>query len=116
MIAVFPRSLTAHWHGRIIAVIVSGFDGDGAAPLCEIRDIGGTTIAQRLKTAAALGMPQSAIETGCIDYVLATGELALRVMNTMARTVSVMRGATAAISGRKVVSTKITTSPAWLMM
>lgn len=80
MIAVFPRSLTALWHGGVIAVIIPGFDGDGATPLCEIGDIGGKTIAQRPKTAAAPGMPQSAIETGCIDYVLATGELALRVM------------------------------------
>src|SRR5664280_328871 len=30
VITVFLRSLTQHWEGKIIAVIVSGYDGDGA--------------------------------------------------------------------------------------
>jgi two-component system, chemotaxis family, protein-glutamate methylesterase/glutaminase len=34
VITVFLRSLTKHWNGKIIAVIVSGYDGDGAAALC----------------------------------------------------------------------------------
>jgi chemotaxis response regulator CheB len=34
VITVFMRSLTEHWDGKLIAVIVSGFDGDGAAALC----------------------------------------------------------------------------------
>ena len=76
MITVFLRSLTANWRGKIFAVIVSGYDGDGAAALCAIRDIGGTTIAQRLDTADKPDMPLSAIETGCIDFVLAPEEIA----------------------------------------
>jgi len=32
-------------------VIVSGYDGDGADALCEISEVGGVTIAQRLETA-----------------------------------------------------------------
>src|SRR5450432_4679337 len=38
VITVFLRSLTAHWGGQLIAVIVSGFDGDGAAALCGIKE------------------------------------------------------------------------------
>ena len=34
VITVFLRSLTKHWDGKLIAVIVSGYDGDGAAALC----------------------------------------------------------------------------------
>ena len=30
VITVFLRSLTKHWDGKLIAVIVSGYDGDGA--------------------------------------------------------------------------------------
>ncbi len=41
VITTFLRSLTWHWQGKIIAVIVSGYDGDGAAALCGIRDVGG---------------------------------------------------------------------------
>ena len=32
------RSLTQHWGGKLIAVIVSGYDGDGADWQNEIRD------------------------------------------------------------------------------
>ena len=70
VITVFLRSLARHWRGKLIAVIVSGFDGDGADALCEIRDVGGVTIAQRLDTAREPEMPASAIASGCIDYIL----------------------------------------------
>jgi two-component system, chemotaxis family, protein-glutamate methylesterase/glutaminase len=40
VITVFLRSLTEHWEGKLIAVIVSGYDGDGAAALCGIKDVG----------------------------------------------------------------------------
>ncbi len=46
VITVFLRSLTKHWEGKLIAVIVSGYDGDGAAALCGIKEVGGITIAQ----------------------------------------------------------------------
>ena len=79
VITVFLRSLTAHWNGKLIAVIVSGYDGDGAAALCGIRDVGGATIAQRLDTASQPDMPQSAVATGCIDFVLAPEEIAKKI-------------------------------------
>lgn len=71
VITVFLRSLADNWDGKLIAVIVSGYDGDGAAALRDIKEVGGITIAQRLDTAAQPDMPESAIETGCIDFVLA---------------------------------------------
>ena len=43
VITVFLRSLTQHWGGQLIAVIVSGYDGDGAAELCGIKEVGGGT-------------------------------------------------------------------------
>jgi chemotaxis response regulator CheB len=79
VITVFLRSLTAHWTGKIIAVIVSGYDGDGAAALCGIRDVGGVTIAQRLDTAKQPDMPESAIASGCVDYVLAPEAIAGKI-------------------------------------
>jgi len=47
VITVFLHSLTRHWTGKLIAVIVSGYDGDGAAALCGIKKAGGITIAQK---------------------------------------------------------------------
>jgi two-component system, chemotaxis family, protein-glutamate methylesterase/glutaminase len=76
VITVFLRSLTQHWSGKLIAVIVSGYDGDGAAALCGIKDVGGITIAQRLDTAGHPDMPESAIESGCIDFILSPEDIA----------------------------------------
>ena len=75
VITVFLRSMAQHWQGKLIAVIVSGFDGDGADALCEIRDVGGVTIAQRLDTAGEPDMPASAIASGCIDYILSPEDI-----------------------------------------
>jgi chemotaxis response regulator CheB len=76
VITVFLRSLIAHWDGKLIAVIVSGYDGDGAAALCGIRQVGGMTIAQKLDTAKEPDMPESAIATGCVDLVLSPEDIA----------------------------------------
>jgi two-component system, chemotaxis family, protein-glutamate methylesterase/glutaminase len=59
VITVFLRSLTRHWDGTIIAVIVSGYDGDGADALCGIKEVGGITIAQKLETAGRQTCPQA---------------------------------------------------------
>lgn len=80
MITVFLKSLTAYWDGKLIAVIVSGYDGDGAAALRGIKEIGGITIAQKLSTAIQPDMPESAIDTGCIDYVLSPEEIAHEIV------------------------------------
>ena len=79
VITVFLRSLTLHWHGRLIAIIVSGYDGDGADALCGIREVGGITIAQAPETAASPAMPDSAIATGCVDYILTPEQIAIRL-------------------------------------
>ena len=79
VITVFLCSLTQHWEGKLIAVIVSGFDGDGAAALCEIRAVGGITIAQKPDTAAQPDMPISAIASGCIDFVLSAEDIAVQI-------------------------------------
>jgi two-component system chemotaxis response regulator CheB len=80
VITVFLRSLTQNWDGKLIAVIVSGYDGDGAAALCGIREVGGITIAQKLDTAVQPDMPQSAIESGCIDFVLSPEDIAYEIV------------------------------------
>lgn len=79
VITVFLRSLTENWTGQLIAVIVSGYDGDGAAALCGIRDVGGITIAQKTDTAVQPDMPQSAIDSGCIDFILSPEMIAQEI-------------------------------------
>ena len=76
VITVFLRSLTKHWNGQLIAVIVSGYDGDGSAALSGIKEVGGITIAQKPDTAGQPDMPGSAIASGCIDFVLSPEDIA----------------------------------------
>ncbi|MEO5618434.1 MAG: chemotaxis protein CheB [Candidatus Eisenbacteria bacterium] len=80
VITVFLRSLTQNWDGKLIAVIVSGFDGDGADALCGIKEVGGITIAQKLSTAIQPDMPESAIASGCIDFVLSPEDIAKQIV------------------------------------
>ena len=80
VITVFLRSLTVCWSGKLVAVIVSGYDGDGAAALCGIKEVGGVTIAQKLSTAIQPDMPQSAIDSGCIDFVLSPEDIAKKII------------------------------------
>jgi chemotaxis response regulator CheB len=80
VITVFLRSLTEHWDGKLIAVIVSGYDGDGAAALCGIKEVGGITIAQKPDTATQPDMPQSAIASGCIDFILSPENIAQEIV------------------------------------
>ena len=80
VITVFLRSITKHWEGKLIAVIVSGYDGDGAEALCGIKEVGGITIAQKPDTAKQPDMPESAIASGCIDFVLSPEEIAKEIV------------------------------------
>ncbi len=85
VITVCLMSLTRHWQGQLIAVIVSGYDGDGAAALCGIRDVGGITIAQKPDTADIPDMPASAIASGCVDFVLSPEEIAAKIVSIARR-------------------------------
>jgi chemotaxis response regulator CheB len=80
VITVFLHSLTLNWKGKLIAVIVSGYDGDGAEALCSIKKVGGITIAQKPDTAAQPDMPESAIASGCIDFVLSPEDIAKEIL------------------------------------
>lgn len=79
VITVFMRSLTENWTGKLIAVIVSGYDGDGADALCGIKEVGGITIAQKPETASQPDMPESAIASGCIDLILSPEGIAREI-------------------------------------
>jgi len=80
VITVFLRSLAEHWEGKLITVIVSGYDGDGAAALRGIKEVGGITIAQAPATAIQPDMPESAIATGLVDFIQAPEEIAATIL------------------------------------
>jgi two-component system, chemotaxis family, protein-glutamate methylesterase/glutaminase len=80
VITVFMRSLTKNWDGKLVTVIVSGYDGDGADALCGIKEVGGITIAQKPETAKQSEMPESAIASGCIDFILSPENIAKEII------------------------------------
>jgi chemotaxis response regulator CheB len=80
VITVFLLSLAQHWHGKLIAVIVSGLDGDGAEAMRSVKEAGGTTIAQKLDTAERPDMPGSAIASGWVDFALSPEDIAEKIV------------------------------------
>ena len=80
VITIFLSSLVKNWDGKLVAVIVSGYDGDGADALCAIKKVGGITIAQKPDSAANPDMPESAIATGCIDFILSPEGIAKEIV------------------------------------
>jgi len=55
---------------RSIAVILSGTASDGTSGCQAIKAVGGITLAQDEATAKYASMPKSAVEAGCVDFVL----------------------------------------------
>ena len=65
---------------RLIAVLLSGANADGAAGMRRVDELGGCTIAQDPETAEQAVMPQSAIELGAANLVLPLDEIAPRLV------------------------------------
>lgn len=59
----------------LIGVALSGMGCDGAAGIEAISNVGGYTIAQDEETSPVFGIPDKAIETGCVDDVLPAQQL-----------------------------------------
>lgn len=55
---------------RVVGVILSGMGSDGADGIRHIKEIGGVTLAQALRTCAIHAMPRAAFETGRVDQML----------------------------------------------
>jgi two-component system chemotaxis response regulator CheB len=69
------ESVAGAYGERAIGIILTGSGIDGATGVRAIKRMGGTTIAQEVKSAAHAGMPQAAQATGCIDYTLPLDEI-----------------------------------------
>ncbi len=75
-IDTFLRSLAADQQEFAVGVVLSGSGTSGTLGLREIRLAGGLTVVQRPDTAEFAQMPESAIATGLIDFILPPGEMA----------------------------------------
>ena len=74
----FLNSLAIDCGKQATAVVLSGYDGDGSDGFVAIKAHGGITYAQD-HTAQVDQMPQHAMATGCVDFVLNPGQIAERI-------------------------------------
>lgn len=81
VVDLFFRTLADSHGGRAAAVLLSGMDGDGAIGIKRIKERGGLTVAQDPGQAMHAGMPQSAIDTGMVDWVLPVQEMPARLLS-----------------------------------
>jgi two-component system chemotaxis response regulator CheB len=70
---------------RMIGVILTGANADGAAGLARVKRAGGATIVQDPATAQKRAMPDAAIATGAADHVLALDGIAPKLAELAAR-------------------------------
>ena len=73
-IDLFFTSLATAMGARAVGIVFSGYDGDGSEGCKRIKAAGGTTFAQDT-SAEVSGMPLSARDTGCVDFVLAPDKI-----------------------------------------
>jgi two-component system, chemotaxis family, CheB/CheR fusion protein len=76
----FFVSLAADCGHKSIAVVLSGGDGDGSLGLTAIKAAGGVTFAQCEGTAKFDSMPNAAVATGNVDFVLSPEQIAVELV------------------------------------
>jgi two-component system chemotaxis response regulator CheB len=69
-------SAASAFRDRVVAVVLTGSGTDATDGVQAVKAHGGIVIAQDRSTAEHFGMPQSAIKTGAVDYVLPIGTIA----------------------------------------
>ncbi|MCD6525630.1 MAG: chemotaxis response regulator protein-glutamate methylesterase [Desulfuromonas sp.] len=77
---VLFRSAARYAGKNVVGVILTGMGDDGAKGMKELKDAGAVNIAQNEETCVVFGMPNEAIKTGGVDYVMALEQIAAKVL------------------------------------
>jgi two-component system chemotaxis response regulator CheB len=70
------ESVAAGYRDRAIAVVLSGTGRDGSMGVQAVKEVGGTVLVQDPETAEFGGMPDAAVNSGSVDFVLDLAEIA----------------------------------------
>ncbi|GLB49664.1 chemotaxis protein CheB [Neptunitalea lumnitzerae] len=73
------ESASAYYKNRFVGVILSGTGADGSKGIVSVKKHGGLVVAQQPAQAKFDGMPQSAINTGLVDFILPTEEISKEI-------------------------------------
>jgi chemotaxis response regulator CheB len=92
-IDVFFHSVSQHWRGPAVGVLLTGMGRDGAIGLKALRDHGYHTIAQNEASSAVYGMPKAAASLKAAVEILPLEQIAPRL-------VELVVGAGSPLSGR----------------
>ncbi|CQH54930.1 protein-glutamate methylesterase CheB [Halobacterium hubeiense] len=84
-IDVTMESAAEHIMDPLVAVVLTGMGTDGADGIRAVKDAGGSTFAQDEATSAVFGIPERAIETGCVDEVLPADRLTEAITDSIRR-------------------------------
>jgi len=82
---VFFESVSRHWKGRAVGVLLTGMGRDGAAGLRRLRECGHLTLVQDQRSSAVYGMPKAAVELDAASEILALDKIAARLTNMVVR-------------------------------
>lgn len=80
-IDLFFRDLADAHKEHALCVVLSGTGSDGAVGLSRIKEQGGVTLAQHPEDAEFDGMPQAAINTHKVDFVLPVVEMPQKILD-----------------------------------
>ena len=79
------ESVAASYQTKAIAVVLTGTGRDGARGVQAIAEKGGTAIAQDEATVEFFGMPDAAIRTGAVQFILPLDEIAPALIQQVTR-------------------------------
>lgn len=73
------ESVAGTYGSHCIGVVLSGTGKDGSAGIRAIKQAGGVTLAQDPTRCEFCSMPQAAVATGCVDFILPLETLGARL-------------------------------------
>lgn len=68
-------SAAFNYKKKVVGILLSGANRDGAIGITHIKNEGGITIAQKPEEAQVKTMPDSAIKTGKVDFIMDTNQI-----------------------------------------
>ncbi|MGB7606546.1 MAG: chemotaxis response regulator protein-glutamate methylesterase [Lutisporaceae bacterium] len=74
------NSVASCGHKSLIAVMMTGMGSDGSDGIANIKNNGGSTIAQNEETCIVYGMPKAAVNTGAIDKIVPLSDIAKEII------------------------------------
>lgn len=77
------ESIAEIFKERVIGILLSGSNADGAQGMARIKSLDGRTIAQNPETSEVGYMPQQAIRLGCVDRVVDGENIGRTLLNEL---------------------------------